>query len=133
VSDHVLKLESETLEQLRERAGHTHDQWPESLQDLRATVKATLGREGIKGKPADVLTDVLIVEISILFGGHRVYIPRGELLKKALRDQQIYERLGRESAADLATEYGMSEQWIYEIAGRQKQLLIRRTQGTLFD
>lgn len=102
--------------------------WAPMLGSMYDVTLAAINRNGGKGGN-DALAQAVVLDIAQFFGGKLVYIPRGENIKRELRDQEIAKRLGREKANDLAAEYRLSVQTIYAIARKQQKLRKRSGGG----
>ena len=72
------------------------------------------------------------LEIANYLGGRPVYLPRGDALKRALRDRRIWRDSGKVSPDDLATREGLCMQQVYKIIGEMRALEKRRRQPGLF-
>lgn len=65
-------------------------------------------------------------------GGAVVYLPRGDGLRKAVRDSEAYRRHNGRNTEELAREYDMTTTEFYELIAREKQRRLRKMQGRLF-
>lgn len=75
----------------------------------------------------------VIVSISHFAGGRQFYLPRGDSLRLAMRDRELYALSGRGWAvAALATRYDLSERQVYAVIEKQQALDIGARQGDLF-
>lgn len=75
----------------------------------------------------------VVFAICETMGGAVVYIPRGEALRKAMRNAEIF-REWREQATrpdELARKFNLASQTVYDIIARQRELH-RRAEPDLF-
>lgn len=107
--------------------------WPQTLADIVAVFAAHRRRQGLSDEAALADAQELTVLLAEYLGGRRHYLPRGDQLRRALRDQGIFHDMGRKSAAALAEEHSMTETQVYAIHARQRKLFLRRRQGRLFE
>jgi Mor family transcriptional regulator len=75
------------------------------------------------GAEADLAVDV-VAALAVLFGGRPFYVPRNELMKKALRDIQIGAECSKLSIRELAKKHGLCVQQVYKII--KAQPVVRR-------
>ncbi|MCS5516188.1 hypothetical protein NWF32_17110 [Pseudomonas qingdaonensis] len=79
------------------------------------------------------LARAVVFAICETMGGSVVYIPRGDTLRKALRDAEIF-RAWRENNTrpdELARKFDLASQTVYDIIARQRELH-RRAEPDLF-
>ena len=107
--------------------------WPRQLADLVDVLAAHFRR---RGRPLDeALREAreVALALGLYMGGHRLYLPGGDILKTALMHACIYrERASGASCEALATAYGLSVRHIERIVARQSALRHRRRQRPLF-
>jgi Mor family transcriptional regulator len=106
--------------------------WPELLVQLLDCARATALRMGLAEEQAEQFAYELIRDQANQIGGMQIYIPKGEVLDRAIRDREIYQQAGRTSPEELAQRYKLSMKQIWEIQRTQRQLHIKQTQGSLF-
>lgn len=75
----------------------------------------------------------VVYAICETMGGAVVYIPRGNILRRALRDAEIFREWREHSTRpdELARKYDLASQTVYDIIARQRELH-RRTEPDLF-
>ena len=105
--------------------------WPLRLLELTDVAEAAIQRH--PGAAPRELAERLVLEIANYLGGRPVYLPRGDALKRALRDRRIWRDSGKVSPDDLATREGLCLQQVYKIVGEMRALDRRRRQGRLFE
>jgi Mor family transcriptional regulator len=108
------------------------EQWPQTLRQLFAVVAAAL-RHVPAGADTERQARDVVIAIAEYLGGKRTYLPTGESLRRAVRDVMIFRAAGKVPAHALARRYGLTEGAIFEIQKEQRQLLVGRLQGKLFD
>lgn len=107
--------------------------WAPLLANMVAVLEALYRRRGMEAGEAFQLASDGTMALAEYFGGRVVYLPRGDRLKNALRDADIYRRfLGSNNVDALAEEYGLSVIRIYAIHAEQKALYLAKVQGRLF-
>lgn len=106
--------------------------WAPLLCDMLRVIEADKLRRG--SPKADAFSDAssTVLAIAEYFGGRQVYLPKGERLKIALRDAEIWSKFTGKNARKLAETYGVSEIHMYAILKRQRALHTRKLQGRLF-
>ncbi|WP_064116748.1 Mor transcription activator family protein [Pseudomonas fluorescens] len=107
--------------------------WEGSLKEMVEIAEATLLVELKPSSTAPELAHHVVFAICSTMGGSVIYLPRGDAVKRALRDASIY-RDWREKGihpADLGRTYKLANQTIYEIIAKQR-VLHRRSEPDLF-
>ncbi|MBN9795675.1 positive regulator of late transcription, partial [Pseudonocardia sp. TMWB2A] len=66
-------------------------------------------------------------------GGRSLYIPRGDALKIAIRDAEIFRVANRRNIRQLSRRHNVSERHIWRILNRQQRLHVRKLQPDLFN
>ena len=105
--------------------------WGPTLAAMVAVLTTALQRQGIPEDEAPRLAAAGVLAQAEYAGGRMMYLPRGDRLKIALRDYQIWQRAKRGNIQALADEYGLSDIHIYRICKQQRELFIARRQGRL--
>lgn len=106
--------------------------WAPLLASLVSVLEALYRRQGKDEDSAFQQASDSVMAIAEYFGGRVVYLPRGDKLKAALRDAEIYRRSHRGNIEALAEEHGLTVIHIYRICRQQKALHLRKIQGRLF-
>lgn len=106
--------------------------WPARLQELfDIEHRYSLRTMSEDAAAADAGARTILVADYI--GGSALYLPRGDALRKAVRDAMIYVRFSRAVNKDaLAREFGVTTPHLYEIAAREKARQVAKRQGRLF-
>lgn len=108
--------------------------WAPMLANMVAVLEALYRRRGIGAEQAFELARDSVLAQAEYFGGRVVYLPRGDQLKNAVRDAEIYRRFrGSRNADQLADEYELTVVRIYAIAAEQRALHLAKVQPQLFD
>lgn len=105
--------------------------WAPTLAAMVAVLASTLKRQGIDEDQAARLATAGVLAQAEYAGGRMMYLPRGDRLRLALRDAEIWQRAKRGNINALAQEYGLSDIHIYRICKQQRELYIARRQGRL--
>jgi len=106
--------------------------WPNTLADLVDVFTDHLYRrdkhpEAVAREKAQNLITVL----ASYFGGRQIYLPRDETLRRALRDNLIWQQMKSGNVEELGRRYGLTRQQIYNIAAQQKKLHVGKVQFEL--
>lgn len=107
---------------------------PELLADLADHACAILVE--LTELPAEVASDfghALAEKMADHWGGQGVYFPQGLTLKLSKRYLQIYEKFNGFNHSELAMEYKVSVQWIYNIVKRVHKEQVAQRQRDIFE
>jgi Mor family transcriptional regulator len=107
--------------------------WEGSLKEMVEIAEAKLLAVLKPTSTAPELARHVVFAICSTMGGGVIYLPRGDALKRAMRDASIY-RDWKESniqPADLVRKYSLANQTIYDIIAKQRALH-RRSEPDLF-
>lgn len=107
--------------------------WEGSLREMVEIAEAKLLVEIKPGIEAAELARHVVFAICSVMGGKVVYLPRGDALKRALRDAKIYRdwKDNNTPIPDLVSKYDLANQTIYDIIRRQRALH-RKSEPDLF-
>ncbi|UYC12269.1 Mor transcription activator family protein [Xanthomonas sp. CFBP 8445] len=105
------------------------DRWAPMLAAMVAVLEATYRRLGLGDAQSAKLATAGVLAQAEYAGGRMLYLPRGDRLRKALRDAEIYHRARRGNIQQLAAEYGLTDIHIYRICREQKELYVSKVQG----
>jgi len=106
--------------------------WPAVLAELVDILIADWERLGVDRETALKHAQREVILIANYRGGRPFYLPRGDRLKKALRDREIYLRHTGRNTEPLADEYGTTVRHIQRISAEQHALHVKRAQADLF-
>ncbi|MFJ2712214.1 Mor transcription activator family protein [Pseudomonas sp. NPDC087346] len=108
--------------------------WEGTIKEMVEIAEAEL-RGKLQDRPDGVpeIARAVVFAICNTMGGAVVYLPRGDSLKKAMRDAAIYRdwRDLNIQPTDLVRKYGLASPTIYDIIARQR-VLHRRNEPDLF-
>lgn len=120
---------------------HMHDptvhKWEGTLLTMLQAVRAALKRKRLDDDAVERLAPSVVLGLCEALGGSVGYIPRGQVVKRAIRDTRMYaDWCGTPSVQgmappELARKYHMAVQTCYEIIARQRALH-RRMEPDLF-
>lgn len=105
--------------------------WPKLLGELVDVVEAQLSRDGLN-QPRRHAQRVMMA-LAHFGGGKIIYLPRGQKLRTALRNHEIWRRFNGKNVRELADEYRLTAIQIYNIIREQRALHRKRHQRDLFD
>lgn len=106
--------------------------WPQRLVELFELHRAFNLRRGMDPDRAAVDAAERVVLIAEYLGGRPVYLPRGDAIRRAVRDATIYASQGV-PVEELARRHGMAVASVYEILEEQRRMFVDRMQGKLFE
>lgn len=128
--------EADELDRLTALAGSTAaqnpDKWPRLLANMLDVVDAAFRRQGLAAAQAGSLARLAMLALAKYHGGVSFYLPSGEEIERALRDDEIWRDIGPLSAEDLARRHEISVQRVYQIYAEQRALRKARQQPGLF-
>jgi len=105
--------------------------WGKMLLQLVDKQVATFRRMGHDERTARRLAHASVLTLAEHGGGQNWYMPRGDNLRAALRDIDIFRRFRRGNIEALAAEYRLTVPSIYRIYREQRRLSRDKRQGTL--
>lgn len=105
--------------------------WAPLLAELLQVLESAYVRRGMSAETAFGLARASVLEIAEHLGGRVAYLPRGERIRLALRDAEIYRRCNGRNHEALAIEHTMSTIHIYRICKQQRRLHVGQMQGCL--
>ena len=121
---------------LLDQVGNEHlpkDRWPQTLADMVDVLVAVSKRQGMDEGTAFTGARQAVAAIAHYLGGRPIYLPKGDEIKRALRDEEIYRVANRDNIDAIAQQYGFSRRAIEKIVARQTALHRRKLQGRLFE
>ncbi|CAM3719656.1 Mor transcription activator family protein [Xenorhabdus thuongxuanensis] len=109
--------------------------WPQLLADMVDLFSTELQRQGYDEPAARRSASKLVGSLAHYYGGRAVYLPTGETLKAALRDNQLFSDWSRSrgNVDVLARKYSLTHSTVYAILRQQLTLHRKRYQPELFD
>ena len=122
---------NDIMAHLDDDALHQKHYWPGDLVELAEVIRSQLKREGVEDETIYRQTERVLLAMSFLCGGRNYYLPKGNRIKNALRDKRIYDQFEGNNHRELARQFRLSEQKIYEVIRVQMQLHRSRVQHTL--
>lgn len=128
-------LTCDPLELIERASGVLDDKtrWPQRLVEIYDVLFAyNARRRGLAEDDAARDAAAQAILLADYLGGAVVYLPRGDSLRKAVRDSEAYRRHNGRNTEELAREYGMTTTKFYELIAREKSRRVRRMQGRLF-
>lgn len=99
--------------------------WEGTLIEMASLAEAKL-QEILTDRPDEVpkIARAVVYSICQTMGGSVVYIPRGDILRRALRNAEIFRewRDNNSRVDELARKFDLSSQAVYDIIARQREL-----------
>lgn len=108
------------------------DNYPEILQDLKATVASALIDNGIDEAVARHSAHQAAEAIRKNWGGTPIYICKGQDYELSKRDQQIWSEFTGRNHHELCRKYDITYQWLCKIVKHQRKKELQKRQGDLF-
>lgn len=107
--------------------------WEGSLREMVEIAEVALRKKLGDHELVPELARQAVFAICDTVGGSVIYLPRGEMLKKAMRDAAIFHewKINGAKPHQLARKYRLADQTIYDIIARQRALH-RRSEPDLF-
>lgn len=105
----------------------------ELYEDIRAHVINELANYLIPDAAADQVAAALINRLSTHWGGSTFSFPKDINYATSKRNIEIWNKFKGNNHRELALEYGISENAIYQITKIMAELFIRKNQPRLFD
>ncbi|MGE7992530.1 Mor transcription activator family protein [Pseudomonas sp. NPDC089554] len=110
------------------------NRWEGTLIEMASIAESKL-RQILPDKPDEVpkIARAVVFSICETMGGAVVYIPRGDTLRRALRDAEIFREWREKNVRPdaLARKFDLSSQAVYDIIARQR-VLHRQQEPDLF-
>lgn len=106
--------------------------WPGLLVEMIDVLGDRYVRSGMDKGEAASLARLAITALAQHFGGRPFYLPRGDRLKRALRDAQIWDEFTGDNVFELAERHRLTPKQIYEILAEQRKWHRARVQTRLF-
>lgn len=112
------------------------NKWPKSLAELCDVLTSELLRNKHDKTDASTLASKLAGALAHYMGGRAVYLPTGDTLFQALRNNAIYNEWFRSrgnNIDELSRKYGLSNPQIYAVIAEQRVLHRKRHQPDMFE
>lgn len=106
------------------------ENWSSVLTSLIHLFKSELKRQKIE-IDTDLVVPKLVGVLSHYFGGRSVYLPKGDKIKEALRDYEIYDNYNGKNIDSLMKKYNLTASQIYKICRKQRAIIRKRYQNEL--
>lgn len=122
------------LEHLDDIPKDIQRKWPKDLAALIDIFEASLKRLGQNEDQAKRIAHTLLAEQANYCGGRYIYIPKGDRLRQAIRDVDLF-RDWKDCGIlpdQLAAKYRLSVQRVYQIISEQRAIHLKRLQPDLF-
>jgi len=106
--------------------------WHGTLQDMHSAVRLAMRKQRMEDAVIDRVAEAVVMQLCDTLGGQIIYLPRGVVIHRALRDARIYADSCRGMKPhELVRRYRLALQTIYDIIAQQTALA-RRTEPDLF-
>lgn len=112
--------------------GLPDDAWPRTLARVFDANEAAFRRAGFGEEEAARLAGISVGSTAFEIGGEPTYFPRGDKLKAAVRDNQVWSSWRRHgNMARVMREFRLTKSTAYRVIEEQQTLYIERTQHKL--
>lgn len=118
-------------------ADPTTYKWEGTLLTMLDAVRLALKKQRVDPDEIARLAPPVTMGLCDAIGGNVGYIPRGEAVRRALRNARLYDDWSGSpterslTPPELARKYGLAQQTVYEIIAKQK-VIRRRAEPDLF-
>ncbi len=103
------------------RASGKHSKQGSSLlDDLRDNIAKCLVEGQIEPARAEQISVELRNRIAADWGGQLIYVPKDTVEQTCKRDRDLYNEFNGTNHDTLASKYGLSMQWVYQIIRRMR-------------
>lgn len=102
--------------------------WEGALGEMLDIVTATLGRRGVTDARARAAE--IVIDLGTAMGGR--YLPKGDNVRRSVRDAQIWRDYNGRNVNELAARYRLSVVRIYQVIGSQRKISREGRQSELF-
>ncbi len=125
---------ADLLDHLSDIPLEVQKKWPRDLSALVDIYGAALKRLGYNEADSNRISRTLLAEQSMYCGGRYFYLPKGDALKKAIRDVDLHRDWSERSMQpdDLAKKYKISLTHVYRIMKEQQTYYRKKIQSDLF-
>lgn len=108
--------------------------WPKSLAEMSDVAIDALQRDGLDEPAATRQALVVLAALSRYHGGRMFYLPTGDSLERAIRDNRLWKAYdGKpETVTRLAREESLTEVAVYRVLAEQRALHVAKVQSKLF-
>lgn len=94
--------------------------WPIALAEIYDATSCALKNAGYDQEASQTITGIVVRALSFIAGGRQIYIPRGGVLERWIRNAQIYREFTGGNVQDLSRKYRLTEVQIYAILKEQR-------------
>lgn len=107
--------------------------WPKAMAEMIEVLAAAAQRHGLATDQggAKEMARWVVMTLGQYFGGRQVYLPKGDILRAAIRDNQIWQEFTGHNHEALGIKYGVSTVWVYKIIEQQRAIHLARVQPQL--
>jgi Mor family transcriptional regulator len=108
--------------------------WPRDLVNIIDILNAKLMRIGYKEAEAQRITYAVVMEQAAYCGGRYFYLPKGDVLDRAIRDKALYKDWADRGILpnELAHKYRITVQHVYRVIKEQRAYHQAKVQPGLF-
>ena len=104
------------------------DKWQGILANMVDVIDHRLAELGVN--QSNIVAKEVVLSLANYNGGRAIYLPKGDIIKTAMRDRQIYQEFTGHNHDYLALQHQLTNKRIYEIIAQQR--LLNSQQAKLF-
>lgn len=99
--------------------------WPKQMAELADVLLALFLKRKCSTEESISAARAVVLELAFYFGGRPLYIPRGDRLRIAQRNAEIWARFNGGNVVELAEEFQVTSIHLYSILAEQRALRTR--------
>ena len=123
---------SDLLDHLPDDTPEARGKWPKDLVALCDIYAQELASLGIEEQQARKISLRLLMAQANYGGGRVFYLPKGDAIRRAVRDHNIWTEFNGRNHQELARQHNLTVPRVYNILAEQKALHVSRNQPQLF-
>ena len=95
-------------------------QWPELIGQIHQSITRSLIQQLPQHNDNAIspIADAVLLDLIDQIGGIQVYFPRGEVVKRSIRNQQIYDDARHLSVPEIAKKHNLTDKHVWKILNR---------------
>ena len=107
--------------------------WPEALAEIvDVLTDEAIRKHALDKEKANVIACNMAAALAKHFGGRQFYLPKGDKLANAIRDNKIWSAFNGNNVDDLVKQHGLTRMRIYAILKEQRHYHTNKNQLPLF-
>lgn len=107
-----------------------HAKWPQGLALLYDLLMTEAART-LPAERAHALTEQQILAVGQWLGGRPFYLPKSDVLKRAIRDRNIWNAFNGRNYDELCRQFNLCDKQVRNIIDEQRKLSLTEVQPSL--